>query len=223
MSKKRKISDFFSAKMQPQPSTSSGQSSNSDSSSENILPPENPSTSFSENSSINFSSNDLKSVKEQDPLLENETSVPEVKKQKSLQEIGEKPNQPNIQFKKSLISGKMRNFQYKWFIEFPWLHYNESEDKAYCFLCTKCIKQNLSQKMFSKAQSFTYDGFNYWNKGPERFKMHQLSEEHKEANCKIMAQKSGPVDEILDKQYETQRTVNRNCLLKLLKMCIFVL
>ena len=109
-------------------------------------------------------------------------------KVKLLPDIGEKPHQPNIIFKKTVFAGTPRSFHHKYFLEFPWLHYNETEDKVYCSYCVKCIKENLSKSNFSKAEAFTYDGFNYWNKIPERFRRHQNSEEHKEARCKISAQ-----------------------------------
>ena len=151
-------------------------------------------------------------------MLKNENSDESAaKKTRPLQYIGNAPNQPNIVFKKTSFSGKVRNFQYKWFQDFPWLHYNEAEDKAYCFLCIKCIKEEISKKNFSKAIAFTHNGFGYWNKGQERFKLHAASEEHKEANCKISAQKSGPVDELLDQQCKNQRAINRKCLSKIVE------
>ena len=76
------------------------------------------------------------------------------KKPKPLQIIGNSPLQPNISFMKTDFSGKLRNFQYKWFSDFSWLDYNEVEDRAYCFLCIKCIKEELSKKSFSKAKAF---------------------------------------------------------------------
>ena len=139
------------------------------------------------------------------------------KKAKYLPDLGNEPNQPKIVFKKSKIAGVFRCFVYKWFLEYPWLHYNEAEDRVYCFHCVKCIQMNISKYNFSKATAFTYDGFNYWNKGPERFKMNENSEEHKEARCKIDSQKSGPVDQILNKQCESQRAANRRCLMKLVE------
>ena len=141
---------------------------------------------------------------------------------KSLPDISDKPHQPNITFKKTTIAGKTRSFQYKWFTEYPWLHYSEAQDKAYCFNCVKSIGEKLSNKNFSKAKAFTYDGFDFWNKGPERFKMHQLSVEHKEATCKVEAQKFSPVDEILDKQLISQRAINRKCLIKIIQNVRFM-
>lgn len=54
------------------------------------------------------------------------------KKVKYLPDIGDKPHQPDISFsfKKREIAGFKRNFQHKWFTEYPWIHYNESEDTA---------------------------------------------------------------------------------------------
>ena len=79
----------------------------------------------------------------------------EEKKAKILPNIGDQPHQPNssFQFKKTDFSGKKRSFQHEWFTTYPWLHYCETEDKAYCFNCVKCIKENLSTKSFSKAEA----------------------------------------------------------------------
>ena len=141
---------------------------------------------------------------------------------KILPEIGEKPHQPNITFKKSLLFGTQRNFQYKWFSQFKWLHYNEALDKAYCFSCITCIKENLSLKNFSKAIAFTYKGFNLWHKGIERFKLHENSIEHKEAILKIEAKKATPIDEKLLIQREKQRATNRKCFMMLLENIRFL-
>ena len=82
----------------------------------------------------NFASNESAPKSEQVLLMKNEERA------KKLPKIGDKPYQPNISFKKREFSGFKRNFQYKWFADFPWIHYNELEDIAYCFHCVKCIK-----------------------------------------------------------------------------------
>ena len=139
--------------------------------------------------------------------------------------IGDKPHQPasSFLFPKSKIGSQNRNFQHKWFDRFPWIHYNESEDKVYCFLCVKCIKDNLKgDHNFSKSEAFTYVGFNFWNKGKERFLMHQSSEEHIWAKLQIQASKTAQVDEILEKQCETQRALNRKCFIKVLQNILYL-
>ena len=73
--------------------------------------------------------------------MENENNDQSTKK---LPEISAKPNQPNINFKKTAFAGIKRSFHYKYFLQYPWLDYKESEDKVYCFYCvlisaTRCL------------------------------------------------------------------------------------
>ena len=149
-----------------------------------------------------------------------------MKKDQELASIGDEPNQPNssFPFKKRVIGGTNRNFQHKWFSEFPWLHYNEKEDKVFCFYCIKCIKFGLkSDKNFSRSVNFTHQGFNYWNKAVERFRIHQESEEHDWAKWKIVdAPKSTQIHEILDSQTSKQMAINRKCFMKLLQNLQFL-
>ena len=35
-----------------------------------------------------------------------------------------------------------RSFQPKWFDRWPWIHYDECSDAAFCFLCVKAYCQN---------------------------------------------------------------------------------
>ena len=135
---------------------------------------------------------------------------------RKLPNIGENPHQPDrsFEFPKRDFSGRKRNFQHEWFTKFSWLHYDEAQDKAYCFICVKSMKENLCPKNFSNSEAFTYHGFDYWNKAFERFKMHEESKEHKDS--RILLQKAPQVDEILDFQCVTQRATNRKCLIKII-------
>ena len=149
-----------------------------------------------------------------------------MKKDQGLARIGDEPNQPNssFSFKKRVIGGTNRNFQHKWFLEFPWLHYNEEEDSVFCFYCIKCIKFGLKgDKNFSKIVTFTHQGFHSWNKAVERFRMHQESEEHGWAKWKIVdAPKSTQIYEVLDTHAEKQMAKNRKCFMKLLQNLQFL-
>ena len=149
-----------------------------------------------------------------------------MKKDQELASIGDEPNQPNssFSFKKRVIGGTNRNFQHKWFLEFPWLHYSENEDRVFCFYCIKCIKNGLKgDKNFSKSVNFTHQGFNNWNKALERFRIHQDSEEHCWAKCKIVdAPKSTQIHEILNSQTSKQMAINRKCFMKLLQNLQFL-
>ena len=49
------------------------------------------------------------------------------------------PNQPSsgYTFPKRKFGGANRSFQSCWTKQFPWLHYNESNDSAFCWFCMK--------------------------------------------------------------------------------------
>ena len=54
-------------------------------------------------------------------------------------EIGNRPNQPeNIIFPKREFGKKSVSkyaFQKSWFVQHPWIHYDESRDPAFCHIC----------------------------------------------------------------------------------------
>ena len=114
---------------------------------------------------------------------------------KSLPIIEDTPHQPkrSFQFPRRDFSGRIRGFMHEWFTKFSWLHYDEAEDRAYCFLCVKCLKENMfaNKSSAKSADAFTYDGFNSWNKAIERFKLHEDSKEHKDAKFLIIVSSSG--------------------------------
>ena len=111
---------------------------------------------FSAKSKASTSSTSNFASQESAPKIESD-QIPEVKNEESvkiLPEIGDKPHQPNSSFifkKREFSAGYKRNFQHKWFTDYPWIHYSESDDKAYCFHCIKCIKNDLKgDKPFNK-------------------------------------------------------------------------
>ena len=59
-----------------------------------------------------------------------------------LVDIGDKAHQPkSLIFPKRKCGIKDRCFQRDWFEKWSWLHYNELNDAAYYFTCTKAIKE----------------------------------------------------------------------------------
>ena len=60
-------------------------------------------------------------------------------------DLPDSPNQPtNYDFLKKLFGKKTvvaRSFQATWFCTWKWLHYDELNDKAYCFYCVKGFKE----------------------------------------------------------------------------------
>ena len=45
--------------------------------------------------------------------------------------------------KRSFGNGPLRSFNKNWYNHFPWLHYNEEEDEAFCFTCMCRTSQRL--------------------------------------------------------------------------------
>ena len=106
-----------------------------------------------------------------------------------------------------------------WFKKYSWLHYNETEDMAYCFVCIKSLKENLRTTQDTSSAAFTHQGFDFWNKAVERFKMHEESKEHKDSNFLLL---EGPKYETVDKQYDSVRAVKRKCFMKMLQNLQFL-
>ena len=49
-----------------------------------------------------------------------------------------------------------RSFQSSWFDHFPWLHYDEEKNAAFCFTCLKAGQsQALSTRSVSQGDAFT--------------------------------------------------------------------
>ncbi|XP_056010850.1 uncharacterized protein LOC130046401 [Ostrea edulis] len=93
-------------------------------------------------------------------------------------------NQPaNFKFPKRSFGKKnpeLRSFNSSWFKPYPWLHYDEAKDLAFCFTCMGAAKEgNISN---SKAEgSFISTGYNNWKDATSKFRKHQDSDCHKES------------------------------------------
>jgi len=84
-------------------------------------------------------------------------------------ELGDKPNQPkSFSFPKRKFGDKKptyRSFQSSWFEKWPWLTYNETDDKAFCFFCIKAVLQERVRNcaLTSKtSDAFLIRGFTNW-------------------------------------------------------------
>lgn len=86
----------------------------------------------------------------------------------SAQDIPEKPHQPSgstYRFPKRTFGQKKpvaRAFQAGWFAQWPWLHYSEAKDVAYCHTCLvafhqkKMIKHNADPAFVSITGTINY-------------------------------------------------------------------
>ena len=61
--------------------------------------------------------------------------------------VGDKPNQPaatTFKYPKRKYGDKKptwRSFQPTWFQKWPWLTYDQGQDKVYCFTCVQAVKK----------------------------------------------------------------------------------
>ena len=70
-----------------------------------------------------------------------------------------------------------RYFQAGWLKTYEWLVYNRQKNKAFCKTCSTHAE---AKGVFGNDEI----GFNNWKKGPEKFKEHQESSNHKTAHAK---------------------------------------
>ena len=85
---------------------------------------------------------------------------------KVLDELGDKPNQPlTFNFPKrkfGQMKPVLRSMQPSWFQKWPWLHYDQAEDKVFCHTCCQAIKQGNMMLVEKKKDTFLTIGFTNW-------------------------------------------------------------
>ena len=54
-----------------------------------------------------------------------------------------KPNQPKINFPKSVFGTQRRGFSTTWYENYPWLHYILEEDAVLCFYCASAVQHKM--------------------------------------------------------------------------------
>ena len=69
-----------------------------------------------------------------------------------------------------------RSCQDKWFVNFPWLHYNQQNDSVLCFNCMKQDQQGNLCAATKKEMDFILPGFSIWKDALEYFQYHESSE-----------------------------------------------
>ena len=85
-----------------------------------------------------------------------------------LDNIGDKPNQPvTFNFPKRKFGqtkpAVFRSVQSAWFRKWPWLHYDQAEDKMFCHTCCQAIKQGNTKPLAEKKKdTFLTVGFTNW-------------------------------------------------------------
>lgn len=127
----------------------------------------------------------------------------------------------------STRSSQTRKFCPDWKGQFPWLCYNELQQKVYCSVCTKAyidLKVKVPAGIFNDRvyDSFVKNGFSSWNKAIERFKAHEKSNLHRIATTSVSLNKATNVPCMLSSQLMKDKQDARICLMKIFESIRFL-
>ena len=104
--------------------------------------------------------------------------------------IGDKAHQPSSfcfpqrEFGKTSVV--KRSFQRQWFARWPWLHYDEDQDLAFCFTCVVAYQNKQLQSVPCLEQTFISSGFSNWKDATAKFAKHEGSRCHKDSVLKTI-------------------------------------
>ena len=114
--------------------------------------------------------------------------------------IGDKAYQPSHlcfprhEFGKTSVV--KRSFQPQWFGRWPWLHYDEDRDLAFCLVCVVAYNSHL-HSIPCLEQTFISTGFSNWKDVIAKFTKHESSQCHKESVLKTVTLPATYIKKIL--------------------------
>lgn len=73
-----------------------------------------------------------------------------------------------------------RSFQDAWFAKWPWIHYNEGLDAAFCHTCAVAEKEGKLRSS-NKGMAFLRKGYCNWKDATESFRKHESSKCRRES------------------------------------------
>ena len=121
--------------------------------------------------------------------------------------------------KRSFRSKKIQHsFRSEWCQEFDRLHYDATDDTAYCHLClcTKAEKRFLART--KREPAFISRGYINWKDAKTAFNAHSLSTCHKEAVQSLkLSTETGDVAEMLSAAHGAEKALNREMLRRILQ------
>ena len=145
-------------------------------------------------------------------------------------EIGDQANQPSsFTFPKRRFGEKRpvyRSFQSSLFKKWPWIHYDQANDKPFCFVCIKASQVGNFKVCASKGEDvFVTRGYTNWKdaSGDKQgwFVNHERSQFHTYfADLTLKTHKE--VGELISTEHEKQKEINCAYLRKLLENIIFL-
>ncbi|KAL5481387.1 hypothetical protein EMCRGX_G021530 [Ephydatia muelleri] len=117
----------------------------------------------------------------------------------------------------------MRSFRAEWCEKYSWLHYDNSTDAAYCYICMKAELGNKFLASTKRDPAFISKGFKNWKDATIAFNAHLRSDCHKEG-CEILELRSttNDVAENLSNMYKEENELNRMMLIKILQNVRFL-
>ena len=142
--------------------------------------------------------------------------------------VGEKPHQPvSFKFpKREFGKNKIvrRSFLPQWFKRWPWLHYSEDVDAAFCFVCVKAYSNNMLHSINNLESAYISSGYTNWKDACVKFPNHESSRCHKDSVLKTVTlpATTRDVGESLSSQLAKDRLERRQCFLKLLSNVRFL-
>ena len=110
------------------------------------------------------------------------------------------------------FNSNKRRFSQNWYENYTWLEYESESDLAFCHPCRQLVQQNVI--LPSKAEnSFTVNGFKFWNRANEAFSKHEKSEAHRDAVYKFsqLFYQRNVLDQV-NAQYSSERKEATRCL-----------
>ncbi len=92
--------------------------------------------------------------------------IASVSSSSELPDLGDRPNQPtSFKFHKRKFGQKkpvFRCVQPAWFQKWPWLHYDQVEDRMFCYTCVQACKQGGVTIVGKKKDTFLTLGYTNW-------------------------------------------------------------
>ena len=109
-----------------------------------------------------------------------------------------------------------RSFQPSWYDSFSRLHYDESRDVAYCYVCMRASKEKLAAKCTDQA--FISTGFHNWKDATVSFNKHEKTGCHKDAIQMMVFIPKCYKDcgEMLSSEHAKEKAENQQILYKIL-------
>ena len=131
------------------------------------------------------------------------------------------PHQPLLSFPYRTFAKQQRAFCSSWYRRYPWLHYQEADDKVFCFYCQVAEKKDLGSVALRAGNlddKFVRTGFTDWKKALTKFEKHQKSVFHRDAMDMVVGKEQN-VGQMLGKGYAEEMVENRN-MLQIIISCI---